>query len=65
MRANTLTLAVALLSVLFAFALPARAFETKPFASSGPARAALAAEQSRAALITIVLIRFSPNALMP
>ena len=31
MRANTLKLAVALLSVLFAFALPARAFETKPF----------------------------------
>ena len=31
MRANTLTLAVALLSGLFAFALPARAFETKPY----------------------------------
>ena len=31
MRANTLKLAIALLSVLFAVALPARAFETKPF----------------------------------
>jgi thiol-disulfide isomerase/thioredoxin len=31
MRANTLKLAVALLSVVFAATLPARAFETKPF----------------------------------
>jgi thiol-disulfide isomerase/thioredoxin len=31
MRANTLKLAIALFGVLFAVALPARAFETKPF----------------------------------
>lgn len=31
MRANTLTLAAALMSVLFAVSLPARAFETKPY----------------------------------
>ena len=57
MRANTLKLAVALLSALFAFALPARAFETKPF----DAAAFKAAQDAGAPILVDVFAPWCPT----
>jgi thiol-disulfide isomerase/thioredoxin len=57
MRANALKLAVALLSVSFALALPARAFETKPY----DAAAFKAAQDAGAPILVDVFAPWCPT----